>query len=68
MKTYGATRTETLSCSWGCCGGALRRDNRGTGSSKAAARRARKRARQQARRNTRLERPDCEQRALIGLA
>jgi len=54
MRTYGATRRETLSCRRGCCGGALRRANRGTCSSKAAARKARRRARREAKTDAQL--------------
>ncbi len=54
MRTYGATRRETLSCHRGCCGGALRRANHGTCSSKAAARKARRRARREAKADAEL--------------
>jgi hypothetical protein len=55
MRPYGARRQETLSCRWGCCGRALRRANRGTLGSHAAARAARRRARRDARREALLK-------------
>lgn len=52
MKPYGATKYDTATCAYGCCGGDLRPgicSGKNTGKNKRAARIARKRARHEAR-------------------
>lgn len=51
MKPYGATKYETDSCKYGCCGGDLRPSicsGKNTGANRRAAKLARKRARHEA--------------------
>jgi iron only hydrogenase large subunit-like protein len=57
MKCYGATKYETVSCRYGCCGGPLVNHRNHKQNNKVYAKAARKRARREAK--TVIVKDDC---------